>query len=157
MEHICRIEVIENLKKLSEDEKNLIYEAEKAAKNAYAPYSQFYVGASVLLENGEIFSANNQENSSFPVGTCAERSLLHYLGSIQKVQGVTKMAIRAFSRKRKLETPVFPCGMCRQAMSEYEEQSRKKWILLLKGDTEVIYRIVGVGENLLPFSFKLEL
>ncbi len=157
MEHICKIEVIEGIEKLAEEERNLIYEAEKSAKKAYAPYSQFYVGAAVLLDNGEVFSANNQENSSFPVGTCAERSLLHYMGSIGKTQSIRKMAIRAFSEKRKLEKPIFPCGMCRQAMSEYEERSKKKWILLLKGDTDIIYRITGVGENLLPFSFKLEL
>ena len=54
----------------------LVEKALLISKQAYVPYSNFHVGAALELENGEIFSSTNQENASYPVGTCAERGLL---------------------------------------------------------------------------------
>ena len=51
----------------------LVQRAQEISTKAYAPYSKFQVGAAVLLANGEIYQSSNQENVSFPVGTCAER------------------------------------------------------------------------------------
>src|SRR5690625_7106313 len=59
--------------------RDLINESVRIANKAYVPYSNFHVGACVLLENGEIISGNNQENASYPVGICAERTLLSYV------------------------------------------------------------------------------
>jgi cytidine deaminase len=59
-------------------DRKLIELAEETLRHAHAPYSDFLVGASLLLENGKVFAANNQENVSFPVGICAERAVLSY-------------------------------------------------------------------------------
>lgn len=66
---------------LSPNHQELISQAIAAAEQSYSPYSQFPVGAAVLLEDGQIFRGSNQENLSFPAGTCAERSVLHYIGA----------------------------------------------------------------------------
>lgn len=64
-------EYFKNSSELNDIEKKLFEKAKEARENAYAPYSQFLVGCSVLLENGEIYSGNNQENAAFPSGLCA--------------------------------------------------------------------------------------
>ena len=74
-------EYFKNSSELSDIENTLFERAKVARENAYAPYSQFLVGCSVLLENGEIYSGNNQENAAYPSGLCAERTTL--LGSSQ--------------------------------------------------------------------------
>ena len=61
---------------LSREDTTLIAEAVKVAQNAYVPYSQFKVGAAVLLENGIIVTGSNQENAAYPSGLCAERTAL---------------------------------------------------------------------------------
>ena len=66
---------------LSREDATLIAEAVKVAQDAYAPYSQFKVGAAVLLENGIIVTGSNQENAAYPSGLCAERTALFYAGS----------------------------------------------------------------------------
>ena len=66
---------------LSTAEAQVLAEARKAALNAHAPYSQFFVGAAVQLETGEIVSASNQENASYPSGMCAERVVLNFVGA----------------------------------------------------------------------------
>ena len=58
---------------LSESYKNLMGQSIAAQQNAYAPYSNFKVGAAILLEDGTIFTGNNQENAAYPSGLCAER------------------------------------------------------------------------------------
>lgn len=69
-------EHFKNSSELSDVEKKLFDRAKQARENAYAPYSNFLVGCSVLLENGEIYSGNNQENAAYPSGLCAERTTL---------------------------------------------------------------------------------
>ncbi len=75
MKHVHTIEytIIEHYKELDPMDQKLIDLAYSAAKNAYAPYSNFHVGASVLLTSGEVFLGNNQENIAYPSGLCAER------------------------------------------------------------------------------------
>ena len=66
---------------LSKDERELVDAARKATAGAYAPYSNFRVGAAILLDNGQIVTGANQENAAFPSGTCAERSACFYAGA----------------------------------------------------------------------------
>ena len=66
----------DNIEELSEQDQLLIKKSKEAAKKAYAPYSNFNVGASILLENGEIVEGNNQENAAYPSGLCAELCLV---------------------------------------------------------------------------------
>jgi cytidine deaminase len=137
---------------LTEQELNLITRAKEILESAHAPYSRFLVGAAVLLENDEIFSANNQENVSFPVGICAERAVLSYvMGNFPNLRPL-KIAIAA---KRQNETGyayVTPCGMCRQTINEYEIKfGGKIEILMLNGNGEIL-KADGI-EQLLPFRF----
>lgn len=148
-------ELFEDLSQLPIDEQNLLTQAMKASENAYAPYSEFYVGAAVLLEGGEIILGNNQENGAFPSGLCAERTALFATGAAGKSGLIRKIAIRAQSPKYDMNHPVGPCGACRQVMVEYEKLSGQIMIVLLQGEAGDILRINGVAENLLPFTFDL--
>jgi cytidine deaminase len=98
--------------KMNMDE--LFSAARKAADAAYAPYSRFRVGAALLGDDGVVYSGCNVENRSFGLAICAERSAV--------VQGVSK-GRRSFSALAistpDSETPVGPCGACRQVLSEF--------------------------------------
>jgi cytidine deaminase len=84
--------------------------AEAVRQYAYAPYSNFKVGAAILADD-RIFSGCNVENASYPVGICAERSAL--------VAAVAAGAIRIKAVVIVADKPVTPCGMCRQALAEF--------------------------------------
>ncbi len=84
--------------------------AKEAQKNAYAPYSGFKVGAAVS-SGGNIFSGCNVENASFPVGLCAERAAIAAAVS-SGFQELDALVVYA-------DKPVVPCGMCRQALAEF--------------------------------------
>ncbi|MGZ4048017.1 MAG: cytidine deaminase family protein, partial [Bacteroidia bacterium] len=71
----------ESEKELIEAEQRLLQKAREASDLAYAPYSNFYVGAALLLENGVIVSGNNQENVAYPSGLCAERVAIYAAGA----------------------------------------------------------------------------
>ena len=74
-------EVYDTIEELATPIQSLIQKAAEARKKAYAPYSEFLVGAALELENGEIISGNNQENASYPSGLCAERTAVYYAGA----------------------------------------------------------------------------
>jgi cytidine deaminase len=92
----------------------LFKEAEKAALNSYSPYSHFRVGAALLTEDGKIFTGANIENRSFGLTICAERSAIVSAVS----SGVRRFIALAISTPDS-ETPVGPCGACRQVISEF--------------------------------------
>ena len=73
--------VFDSLKELSQEDQELMAIAVEARKNAYAPYSNFQVGAALLLENEDVVIGNNQENASYPSGLCAERVALFQAGA----------------------------------------------------------------------------
>ena len=137
---------------LPEDEKNLIDLAKKATEGSYAPYSKFNVGAALLLDNGELVTGANQENASFPAGTCAERSCIFYAGA--KYPGVKfrKLAIAAYTKGAFVSEPAAPCGVCRQAILEYETISGEPIEILLYGEN-CIYKVNSI-KDLLPLCFS---
>jgi cytidine deaminase len=139
---------------LPEDEKILINSAKEAAGKAYAPYSCFNVGASVLLENGEVFSGNNQENAAYPSGLCAERVTLFYANSRWPESSVLKMAIAARTNKGFINEPIAPCGSCRQVLLESEKRFGKPIKILLYSSEEIA--IINSVNDLLPLSFSKE-
>jgi len=149
--------VIENWNELSADEQNLILAAKEACKNAYAPYSEFYVGAAILLKNNTIITGNNQENAAYPSGLCAERVAYFQAGALGYAKEIAKIAVTAKTDKFEYFMPVSPCGACRQVMAEYEQLSAQPTVILLTGMQETpIYRIIGT-EVLLPLQFKLNI
>lgn len=140
-----------NSEELTNQDKILIEESKKAADKAYAPYSGFRVGAAVLLENGEIYSGNNQENASYPVGVCAERTLLSYVHANFPDQKKIKLAISAPDTEKN----VSPCGLCRQTLLEYETlQNRELEILLHNASGSVL--VIPSASALLPLHFDNE-
>lgn len=149
------IERFENIHDLPEDEQELLVEAKKAMNDAYAPYSQFYVGASILLANGIIQKGNNQENAAYPSGLCAERVAIFAAGANNPGIEIRKIAITAQSKDFALDHPVAPCGACRQSMLEYEMKQKSPITILMQGRTGDIFRVHGIRQ-LLPIYFHEE-
>jgi len=137
---------------LLSEEKCLIDMAKNSCSRAYAPYSQFQVGAAVLLANGEIITGNNQENAAFPSGLCAERTAMFYANSQYPEQAVKSIAIAAYTQGDFVERPVSPCGACRQVILETELRFRSPIRIYLYGKKE-IYIIEGI-KDLLPLAFE---
>ena len=136
---------------LEELDRKLIDAAKEATSRSYAPYSHFSVGAAVLLGNGTIITGSNQENAAYPSGTCAERTTLFYANSQYPDQPVMTLAIAARSESGYLESPIPPCGACRQVILETEKRYWQPIRILLYGK-ECIYEIKSIGD-LLPLSF----
>lgn len=137
---------------LSAEYKELIEKAKEQVKNAYAPYSGFSVGAALMLESGEIFGGNNQENAAYPSGLCAERVAMFYANAQHPDIPVKVIAIAAYTKGKFLAEPVTPCGSCRQALIETESRYGKDITVILYG-TENIYIVENVRQ-LLPLQFE---
>ena len=140
---------------MSDSDQLLIAQAEHSLKKAYAIYSGFYVGASVLLENGKIMSANNQENMAFPSSLCAERVLMYYCKANFPDLEIKKIAITVKSVHGDVFEPISPCGSCRQVMFEYEQNQKNKISVILKADKGKVYELESIND-LLPLSFKTD-
>jgi len=151
-EFITTITEYNSSSELSTQDQELIAEAIKTAQNAYAPYSNFKVGASLRLKNGQIFTGNNQENAAYPSGLCAERVAIFYANSVFPNEAVTTMAICAQNKNGLLEEPAPPCGSCRQVLLESEQRFNQAIKIILVG-SKAIYSIENVAQ-LLPLSFK---
>lgn len=136
---------------LSQADRELVTAAKDATKGSYAPYSGFSVGAAALLKNGIIITGSNQENAAYPSGICAERTTLFYANSQYPDQPVDTLAIAARTEKDFIDTPIPPCGACRQVMLETETRYKHPIRILLYGKKE-IYEINRVCD-LLPLSF----
>lgn len=144
---------VAQMEELSDEEQALIHRAIEATHNSYAPYSNFHVGTAVLLENGETILGSNQENVSFGAGLCAERSALFAAGSRYPNTPVKMIAIAARKADGSLqESPISPCGICRQVMIEVETRYNNPIRILLYG-TKQVYMINSIKE-LMPLSFK---
>jgi cytidine deaminase len=136
----------------SADDLTLINTAREATQRSYAPYSNFYVGAAILLDNGEIIPGSNQENAAFSSGTCAERSACFYAHARYPEAHFRKIAIAARGNDGEFVVePIPPCGSCRQALLEYETLGKAPVELLLVGRDKV-YRLPSIAATL-PFAF----
>jgi len=140
---------------LSEIYKNLMDRSIEAQQNAYAPYSNFKVGAAILLEDGTIFTGNNQENSAFPSGLCAERVAIFACSAQHPNIKINVIAISANSEKIDINTVLAPCGSCRQSMYEYESKQNKPIRVLLKGVDNEVVEFLSVSD-LLPLVFQCD-
>lgn len=127
--------------------------ARESAQSAYAPYSDFKVGAAVLLKNGKIISGNNQENIAYPSGLCAERVALFSAGANFPAVPIKAIAVSFLSHSKKSNTPITPCGACRQVIAECELRYKNKIRIILESEQEKIWLIDGI-DNLLPFMFQ---
>lgn len=142
---------VNSINDLSNEDAYLVAKAREVANNAWAPYSNFLVGAAVELENGKVIIGNNQENAAYPSGLCAERVALFAANAGYPNSAVKTIAISAFNKKGHVQEPVKPCGSCRQAILEAETRFEKPIKLLLDGANS-IYIMEGIA-SLLPLSF----
>mgnify|MGYP002853483764 FL=1 len=140
------------LNELSAEERSLVEQAIEATQRSYAHYSKFRVGAAVLLENGVTLLGCNQENASFPAGTCAERAAIFAAGAQFPDTPIKMIAIAARTPDGELqEGPISPCGICRQVIVETETRHGNKIRILLYGKRGV-YVVDGI-ETLMPLCF----
>ena len=145
--------ILAHLSELSAEEQQLVSNAKSAFKTAYAPYSGFLVGASVLLENGEIINGSNQENVAYPSGLCAERVALFYAGAKYPNIKINTIAVSVLSKNFEVTDVISPCGACRQVMAEYEDKQDNPIKVILHSPTDKVL-IANRVEDLLPFMFK---
>ena len=145
-------EVFESISELPNSIQILMNKAHEARENAYAPYSNFKVGAALQLDSGEIISGNNQENAAYPSGLCAERVAIFHAGATHPNVTISTMAISAKSLKNKVTSPVAPCGACRQVLAEYEVKQDAFIAVYFMGETGKIVKANSIKE-LLPLIF----
>lgn len=145
-------EVYNSADDLNKEDAWLLQHAKETSKTAYAPYSNFQVGAVAKLLNGEIVKGTNQENASYPVGICAERVLLSAVATLHPGMPVESIAISYRSATVKSDHPVTPCGICRQSLQEYEQRVHQP-IRLILGGMEGKVIIIEKASLLLPLSF----
>lgn len=143
------------LDELPEVYQNLISQSTAAHQDAYAPYSNFKVGAAILLEDGTVFIGNNQENSAYPSGLCAERVALFACAAQNPNKLIKTIAISAHSEKFDINNVLSPCGSCRQSMYEYESKQNIPIKVLLKGVDNEVLEFLSVAD-LLPLVFQCD-
>ena len=129
----------------------LLDEATKATNHSHAPYSNYFVGCSLELENGEIILGYNQENVAFPSGLCAERVALFKYGT-EHASKITRMAVTARSPLHLTQHPITSCGGCLQVMIEFEKRQKQPIAVLFAGETGVVQIFDSVAD-LIPFAF----
>lgn len=151
--HCSHINEFASEKELSSADKKLLWAARKSVRAAYAPYSDFKVGAAVLLKNGKVISGNNQENIAYPSGLCAERVALFSAGANFPAIPLKAIAVSYLTHSKKSALPITPCGACRQVIAECELRHRNKVRIILESEQGKIWLIDGI-DNLLPFVFQ---
>ena len=143
-----------SISELDEQERRLLEAANEATKTSYAPYSNFNVGAAVLLENGEIITGSNQENNAYPSGLCAERVAMFYANAKYPNVAIKAMAVSSAVNNVINDNEVYPCGACRQVLVESENRQPVKIKLIMGGAKSVI--VIDSVSLTLPFAFDLE-
>lgn len=134
---------------MTSEKENLINAARKASLSAYAPYSNFQVGAAVLLEDKTIICGNNQENIAYPLGSCAERVAVNYARANHPSLRIVAIAI--FSPDS--SEPITPCGGCRQVLMEVVRNQKVDITVIMCSNKSTIEQ---TASELLPMSFKFK-
>ena len=147
-----KIAVYNSSEELNADDALLLAAAREATQFAYAPYSQFFVGAAAILANGKLITGTNQENASYPVGICAERVLLSSVASQYPGEPVKTMAVTYRNENGESIKPISPCGVCRQTLVEYEERTKTSIRIILSGMSGKVF-IIDNAKQLLPLCF----
>ncbi|HNS47758.1 MAG TPA: cytidine deaminase [Bacteroidales bacterium] len=140
---------------LGQDDRILLEQAIESTKDAYAPYSQYYVGAAVRLSNGSMVKGNNQENVAYPSGLCAERVALFAASALYPGVPVMAIAIAGHAKNFLITDPVTPCGACRQVIAEYEKLYDQPVRLVMMGEKSKIWIAESIS-HLLPLMFHAD-
>lgn len=139
----------DSLESLPKADWELVQAARKATEKAFAPYSEFRVGAAALLRSGEVVSAANCESEVFPSGLCAERVLLYHLQINHADDPIVAFAIASVPAEREC----YPCGSCRQTLLDAQKRQQSPIRIIMSSAESAT--VVDSAEELLPFSFKL--
>jgi len=140
-----------SLEQMSAADRELACLALEAQAGSYSPYSNFQVGAALRLEDGTVIKGANQENVAYPAGLCAERTALFAAGANYPDLAPEALAIAGSDHGVLCESPVSPCGSCRQVMAEYQKKHGKYLKIILVGSKRI--RVFQRVEDLLPFIF----
>lgn len=156
-QHTLRINYVEydSTEMLLPADHQLLEKATLACKSAYAPYSGFSVGTALLLADGKVILGNNQENSVYPSGLCAERVALFAASANHPGIPILSIAITATTDRFVMDGPVTPCGSCRQVLAEYEQLHGQPIRIIMSGSSGNV-RIIEGTDGLLPFLFHAE-
>lgn len=127
--------------------------ATEAREDAYAPYSNFLVGAAIRDSLNNIYTGNNQENAAYPSGLCAERVAIYHAAAINPKATFIDLAVCVRSTKKIIDYPTAPCGACRQALAEYESKQTSTIRIFFMGEEGSIIQVSSV-QDLLPFLFN---
>lgn len=146
-------EVYSSIDDLNKKDMELLATAREFTKEAYAPYSNFYVSAVAKLVDGNIVKGTNQENASSPVGTCAERILLGNAAILFPGVAIDTIAISYDNKNGDSAKAISPCGMCRQSLVEYEQRMKHPIRLILSGLSGEVY-VIKKANELLPLAFS---
>jgi cytidine deaminase len=138
---------------LPEADRELLGSAMQSLSSSYAPYSGYHVGAAVRLSDGTVVTGSNQENAAFPASLCAERVALFAAAAGHPGVTIEAIAVTAQADRFPVEAPVTPCGMCRQAIAEYETRQESPVRLILGGATGEVFVVEGIAA-LLPLMFS---
>ncbi len=151
-EYKIAFQVFSGRNDLDETEQKLYDAAFAIREKAYAPYSNFYVGCALLLENGEIITGSNQENAAYPSGLCAERTTIFWTSANYPDVKIEKIFVIGAPKDAITSTPVSPCGACRQSILEFEAKQKSKIEIYFASMDGEIYKAQSI-RDLLPFSF----
>lgn len=151
-EHNFTISIYGSSDELNQEDLFLLNEARSVTQFAYAPYSNFHVGAAGKLINGEVVTGTNQENASYPAGICAERVLLSVAASQYPGIGIETIAIAYNNLNGKSDRPVSPCGICRQSFTEFQQRTKNPIRIILSG-MEGKVQVIENAADLLPMVF----
>lgn len=146
-------ELYNSLDELSPEDKELMQKAEQACSTSYSPYSNFRVGAALLLEDGRVIQGSNQENAAFPDGLCAERVAFFACGAMYPGVRILKVAVAGSRAGTETFLSASPCGSCRQVMLEYEVKQQYPVELITHWGAGKFIKTKSIGD-LLPFSFS---
>lgn len=128
-------------------DRELIRIAFEARENAYAPYSNFLVGAALLAKDGRVFTGCNVENASYPATCCAERTALFKAVS-EGAREFERIALVGALRGEVNREITAPCGICRQAL--FELAGPDLVVIMARSEEDFEKRTLG---ELLPFGF----
>ncbi|MEO9144548.1 MAG: cytidine deaminase [Ginsengibacter sp.] len=154
-EFTFKINVYDSIDELDAEDASLLREARNVTQFAYVPYSHFRVGAFAKLVNGKTVSGTNQENASYPAGICAERTLMSTASSLYPGVGIETIAISYHNLSGKSDTPVSPCGICRQSFAEFQGRTGNPIRIILSG-MEGKVQVIGNAAYLLPLTFTAD-
>ncbi len=128
------------------DDQKLIEAAKEARAHAHAPYSNYFVGAAIVDDNGDVHRGCNVENAAYPEGNCAESNAI---GAMVAAGGKKISVIAAVGGSDTLEFCT-PCGGCRQSILEFSDENTR--VILINEDGEIQKYSI---DDLLPLAFQL--